>query len=237
MGDLWYNRGMKSDFLSAFLGKPARARVLRVFIFNPNQHFTLAQLAKQAGVTADNALKEIAVFESWGMAKKSKMIIPLQAEPEPEPEPEKKKKTSKKKGKKTKVVKKARPTSENIWSLNDEFPHLRSLVSFVREISPMEYDEIVTALQRSGKISVVLLSGTFMGDLSRPADLVVAADVLDERKLEAAIHALEPVFGHEIRYAAFTTNEFRYRLSVHDRLIRDTLDYPHLILLDRPRVL
>jgi hypothetical protein len=221
---------MKSDFLSALMGKPARARLLRAFIFNPNQHFTLSQIAKRSGVSLDNAAKEISMFESWELVKKSKMIIPQPAESEAD----KKKKT---KTKKKKPAKSAKSTQENIWTLNDEFSHLRSLISFVREISPMEYDEIVSSLQRSGKIATIILSGAFMGDLTRPADLIIAADVLNERRLESAIHALEPVFGHEIRYAAFTTPEFRYRLSVHDRLIRDTLDYPHLVLLDKVRLL
>lgn len=208
------------------MGKPARARLLRAFIFNPNQHFTLAQIAKRSGVSADNAAKEIAMFESWELIRRSKMIIPQPAEIEPD----RKKKSKAKK-------KKPRATQENIWTLNDDFSHIRALSSFVREISPMEYDEIVASLQRSGKIATIILSGAFMGDLTRPADLIIAADVLNERKLESAIHALEPAFGHEIRYAAFTTPEFRYRLSVHDRLIRDTLDYPHLVLLDKVRLL
>lgn len=207
------------------MGKSARARLLRAFIFNPNQHFTLTQIAKRSGISVDNAAKEIAAFESWELIKKSKMIIPQPAELE----------SDKRKKKKTK--KKSRPTQENIWTLNDDFSHLRALSSFVREISPMEYDEIVSSLQRSGKVATIILSGAFMGDLTRPADLIIAADVLNERKLESAIHALEPAFGHEIRYAAFTTPEFRYRLSVHDRLIRDTLDYPHLVLLDKIRLL
>jgi len=222
------------------MGKPARARLLRVFVFNQNQHFTLAQVAKQSGVSQTNASKELAVFESWEMIKKNKMIIPEPAEVEPEkPEkPEKPgKKKKKEKKKKEKKEKKAHSTQEFIWTLSDDFPHLRALMSFVHEISPMEYDEIVTSLQRSGKISVVILSGTFMGDSTRPADIIIVADVLNDKRLESAVHELEPIFGHEIRYAAFTTNEFRYRMSVHDRLIRDTLDYPHLTLLDRVRML
>jgi hypothetical protein len=76
-----------------------------------------------------------------------------------------------------------------------------------------------------------------MGDPSRPADLIIAVDSYNERRLDQAVRELEPRFGREIRYAAFSTPEFRYRLTVQDRLIRDTLDYPHLVLLDRTRLL
>ena len=124
-----------------------------------------------------------------------------------------------------------------MWVLNAEFPHLRALAQFVHEVSPMRHEKIVTALKRGGRIAAVILSGSFMGDPSRPADLIVAADVFNERRLDKAVRELEPIFGREIRYAAFSTPEFRYRLTVQDRLLRDTLDYPHLVLLDRTRLL
>jgi hypothetical protein len=101
----------------------------------------------------------------------------------------------------------------------------------------MHYDEIVEALKRTGKLSAVVLSGSFMGDESRPADMLVAADTLNEEKLESAVRGLEPVFGREIRYAVFSTPEFRYRLTVQDKLLRDTFDFPHLVLLDRSGML
>jgi len=36
-----------------------------------------------------------------------------------------------------------------------------------------------------------------------------------------------------VRYAAFPSDEFQYRLDVYDKLIRDVFDYPHRIIVDR----
>jgi hypothetical protein len=126
---------------------------------------------------------------------------------------------------------------EMIWFLDPAFKHLRSLSTFVREVSPIQYEKIISSLKRSGKLSTVILSGSFMNDMTRPADIVVAADTLNERRLEVAVKELEPIFGHELRYAGFSTPEFRYRLTVQDRLLRDTLDFPHVVLMDRSRLL
>ena len=123
------------------------------------------------------------------------------------------------------------------WTTNSDFKHLRAVSSFIHEVSPVHYDNIVGALKRGGRISAVILSGAFMGDDSRPADILIASDSINERRLERAVRSLEPAFGREIRYAAFTTPEFRYRITVQDRLIRDTLDYPHVVLLDKTRLL
>jgi hypothetical protein len=208
---------MKDDFLPRFLDNKVRAQLLRVFIFNPNEVMTLADIAKRAGVPSKAALSEIKSLVQLGLVKPSRAVsITLSG----------------------KAKRKVQGTAKvPAWTANQDFKHLRAVSAFVHEVSPVHYDSIVGALKRGGRISAVILSGTFMGDDSRPADLVVAADTFNERKLELAVKSLEPAFGREIRYAAFSTPEFRYRLTVQDRLIRDTLDFPHVVLLDKTRLL
>jgi hypothetical protein len=198
----------KDDFLTSFTGNKARARLLRVFLFNQADSMTVGEAAKRAGISTKAARSEINSLTKLGIVKKAK-------------------------GSARKGTKKA----DVLWGANPECAHLRPLSSFVHEVSPVRYDNIVGALKKTGKISAVILSGAFMGDPSRPADLLVAADTFNERRMEMAVRVLEPLFGREIRYAAFTTPEFRYRLTIQDRLIRDTLDFPHVVLLDRTRLL
>jgi hypothetical protein len=33
--------------------------------------------------------------------------------------------------------------------------------------------------------------------------------------------------GKELAYAVFDTNDFKYRVSMYDKLLRDMFDYPH----------
>ena len=208
---------MKHDFLSEFIGSPHRARITRALLLNENEVFTSESIGKRAGVTARVAERELKSLERIGVAKsmslsKSKMIG-------------------------IKTQKKGHSKNGRGWMFDAQFKHARPLSLFVRDISPVHYDQIVDALKKSGKLSAVVLSGSFMGDMTRPTDILVAADILNERRLEGAVRTLEPVFGRELRYAGFSTPEFRYRLTVQDRLIRDTLDYPHLVLLDRAGIM
>ena len=186
--------------------------------------FTTLEAAKRAGVSSREAARQIGILEGWKVIKKLKNTVqPTVAKPT----------ALVKKGKK----KSAKRDIAYMWTLNMDFQHLRSLGAFVHEVSPVRHEKIVTALKRGGRLAAVILSGSFMGDPSRPADLIVAADVFNERRLEKAVRELEPMFGREIRYAAFSTPEFRYRLTIQDRLLRDTLDYPHMVLLDKTRLL
>ncbi len=208
---------MKEDFLASLIGSKDRAQLLRVFIFNPAEALTLPALAKRAGISGASAAREIKMIERLGIVKKGKSFAISLAN-----------------GTKRMVQGKQK---EDMWTINKDFKHALGLSAFVHETSPVKFDNIVGALRSGGKISAVILSGSFMGDPTRPADIIVAADPLHERKLETAIRQLEPQFGREIRFAAFSTPEFRYRLTIQDRLIRDTLDFPHLVLLDRTRLL
>ncbi len=205
---------MTTDFLGNFVGNPARAKVLRLFLFNHTTSFTLSYAARRVGVSPKVLTKELRVLENLGLVKKriSKMAASV----------------AKKKGK---------AKAEWAWIVDTNFRHYEALSRFIHEVSPVRYDNIMNALKRSGKLVTVILSGSFLGDPSRPADIIVAADNLNERRLESAVRGLEPSLGREIRYAAFTAPEFRYRLTIQDRLIRDTLDYPHLVLLDKTRLL
>lgn len=207
----------KKDFLGTFIGNPARAQLLRVFLFNPNEPFTLATMAKRAGMSAQAVAREMKVVEAMGIVKRGKRLSITLSN-----------------GSRRVVSGKSKVDT---WAINADFKHLRALSSFVHEVSPVQHDVIMDALRRSGKIATVILSGSFMGDSTRPADMIVAIDTLNERRLETAVRSLEPAFGREIRYAAFSTPEFRYRLTIQDKLIRDTLDFPHLVLLDRTRLL
>lgn len=207
---------MKDDFLGTFIGSQPRSKILRVFIFNQNEPFTIKLAAKRAGVSVVSAEKEVKALARMGVLKKGRVSIKLANGSKRE-------------------VKGSQKTAT--WIVNQNFKHLRAISGFVHEVSPIRFDTIVGALRRTGKVSAVILSGAFMGDESRPADLVVALDSLNERRLENTIKKLEPTFGREIRYAAFSTPEFRYRLTIQDKLIRDTLDFPHVVLLDKTRML
>ena len=212
------------DLLSLLTGNPARARVLRVLTFNESRLMTATEVGKRASISTRDAERELVRIATWGLAKKVKADVRSAL-----PHAPKRSRIRKPTAKKTNDM--------PMWTLNVDFPHLRPLSAFIHEVSPMRHERIVSALRRGGRLAAVILSGHFLGDPSRPADLIVAADAFNERRLEQAVRQLEPLFGREIRYAAFSTPEFRYRLTIQDRLIRDTLDYPHVVLLDKTRML
>jgi hypothetical protein len=135
------------------------------------------------------------------------------------------------------LVRKRVVRGKNGFVLNQQFSHLKQLQSFLIEVEPLQPKEIIKKLSRSGSIKVVITTGVFLHDPESRADLLVIGDSIKKNKFENAIKAMEAEIGKELRYAYFSTDEFRYRLSMYDKLIRDILDYPHRVLLDKLGIL
>lgn len=119
------------------------------------------------------------------------------------------------------------------YQTNPRFEQLEALDTFVRETTSVRPQRMIAALRRAGTLRLVALSGLFTGVLESQVDLLVIGDHLEERVLAAVVRSLEAELGREIRYASFTTADFRYRYGVYDRLLRDVFDYPHRLLVDK----
>ncbi len=120
-----------------------------------------------------------------------------------------------------------------LFTANPKFPHYEALKIFFRTASGISDTSIGTNLRKAGALRLVTLSGLFTGVPESKVDILVVGDRLDERALGTVVHGLEAELGRELRYAAFSTEDFRYRIGVYDRLVRDIFDYPHRTILDR----
>jgi len=95
-------------------------------------------------------------------------------------------------------------------------------------------DESLTKkFAKSGKLKLLLASGVFLHEWDTRVDLLIVGDELRMDNLEKVVSIIEAEIGKELSYSAFDTEDFQYRLGVHDRLIRDILDSPHTILVDK----
>jgi len=131
------------------------------------------------------------------------------------------------------VLKKKTGKAPLLFSANKKFAYFDPLSIFLRDTTSVSDGGIVSALKKAGSLRLVVLTGLFTNVLESKIDILVVGDKLEDRPLESAIHMLEAELGRELRYAAFTTMDFRYRVGVYDRLIRDVMDYPHRAILDK----
>ena len=196
MGEEASTLAARMEQLARLFGSSARLKTLRLFLFNQDTAFTLAELAARTKLSKKVIRRELSELRTSGLVHTKGKYIPAR------------------------------------YQTNQRFEHLSALDAFIRETTSVRPRGIITALKRAGTVRLVVLSGLFTGLVEPQIDLLVAGDHLEERVLAGVVRQLEAEFGREIRYASFTTADFRYRMEVHDRLLRDVFDYPHRLLVD-----
>lgn len=138
---------------------------------------------------------------------------------------------------KTGLIKSKQIKGKNGYVLNQQFSYLKQLQAFLINIDPLSPKQISSKITKLGSIKLIVTSGVFIQDVESRADLLVVGENVRKAKLDATVKDLEAEIGKELRYAFFSTEEFKYRVSMYDKLVRDILDYPHRILLDKLGIL
>ncbi len=201
------------EILGKLFGSPEKVKIMRLFLFNPDQAFDLENTTLKTKSAVRGVRREISELEKIGLIKKRIFF----------------KDVSKESGKKKEVIKK----KTNGWILNRTFPYLAELQGLLINAQLIRHGDILKRLSSVGKLKAVIVAGVFIQDLDSRADILIIGDNLRKFALENAIKTIESEIGREINYAAFETPDFLYRLGVCDKLIRDILDYKHEKVLDK----
>ena len=189
------------ETLSKLFGSENKVKIMRLFLFNPEHVFDIADIARRAKTTTHNVRKEMGMFEKIGLVKRRAMI--------------------KKKG------------HGHGFALNPHFDYMIPLSNFLINIEPLNEKEIIKKISRLGSIKLILVAGVFIQNPESRADILIVGDNVKKSSLENTIKTIESEVGKELRFAYFTTEDFKYRLSMFDKLTRDILDYPHKKVLNR----
>ena len=119
------------------------------------------------------------------------------------------------------------------WQLNPDFPFINQLKGILKNDLVARKRELMRQFSGCGRISLLIISGIFIGDNDSRTDLLIVGDNLKKRALERVVKGLEAEIGKELSYAVLDTTDFKYRLDACDKFVRDVLDYPHERLVDK----
>ncbi|MEK9182317.1 MAG: hypothetical protein AAB781_01860 [Patescibacteria group bacterium] len=201
------------EILGKLFGTPEKVKIMRLFLFNPEQPFDLSDAALKTKSDQKEVRREITELNKIGLVKRRIFFKEIKKEG----------------GGKSEAVKK----KTNGWILNRSFPYLAELQGLLINSQLIRHGDILKRLSSVGKLKVVIVSGVFIQDLDSRVDILIVGDNLRKFALDNAVKTIESEIGREINYTAFETPDFLYRLGVCDKLIRDILDYKHEKVLDR----
>lgn len=201
---------MTHNILEKLFGSAARVKIMKLFLFNDEQSFDKKDVEDRAKVNSKDATKELKLLYDIKLLRKKQIT----------------------KVSETKSGKTSKRKTQGYY-LNPNFGLLKELRNLVINNEPLKHDDISKRLSRAGKLKLVIISGVFIQNEDSRVDLLIVGDRIKDRILKNVIHTMEADIGKELRYSYLSTNNFKYRYSVCDRLIRDVLDYSHEVVVDR----
>lgn len=119
------------------------------------------------------------------------------------------------------------------WQLNPDFPYLIPLKLMLKSDVLSRRKAFIRQFNNCGRVALIVVAGAFLEEDDSRADLLVVGSGLKKHALEKVVKGLEAELGRELAYASLETSDFQYRLSASDKFVRDILDYPHHVVLDK----
>lgn len=202
------------EILAQLFGGSSRVKIMRLFLFNEGKNFSATDIASKTRLAKTTIGRELKALERMGMIKKRDL-------------PKRKPSKTAKKG--TVATKK----KDTEYTINPRFIYAGPLRQLLSLNDPVAHRDITDKLRKAGKMRLVAITGIFIGRETDRVDILIVGDNVKKNEIDRALLAIESEVGHEIAYAYFDTDDFIYRVTVKDRLIRDILDYPHEKIINR----
>jgi len=194
------------DPLVKLFGGPARVKLLRLFLLNPELTLDRAEISKRSKVPARAVAKEIQVLTQIGLIKSAQVILEGA------------------RGKKIKV---------NGSRLNTGFKLNAALSELLFDTDLFSNEELIKRFQGIGKVKLIITAGVFLREIDSRVDLLLVVDAMKKSALDRIIKQLESEIGRELNYTVFSSADFTYRVSMYDKFVRDVLDYSHNTVIDK----
>jgi hypothetical protein len=197
------------EILDKIFGSTVKVRMMRLFILNPNQFFSISEIVGRTMMRERDVREELTILEKIDLTRRR--TISRKEHPES-----------------------LRSKKTQVWILNPKFIYLAELKSFLVNANLVKDSELIKRISRVGKIKLIIVAGVFLNQLDENRlDLLVVGDDIRRTSFGNIVKSLESELGKEVKYAFFDTKDFAYRMNMYDKLVRDLLDYPHQVVFDR----
>jgi len=118
--------------------------------------------------------------------------------------------------------------NKKYYAVNPDFVFYAELDSIFKKAHSLE-SSLGDELSKLGGVSLVFLTGSFVGDNKAPIDLLVIGD-LPSSKLQNFIDKRFAKDAKYIRYTVLSEEDFNYRLERKDKFVLDIVKNPANIL-------
>ena len=200
------------DILAKLFGSASRVKLMRLFLMNPEDVFEKVEMGKRSKISGSLLSKEVKLLEDIGLIKQRSML----------------KMRPKSSGKDGALEKR----KVNGYGMDPTFPYLAALRALVTEIA-LGKEDVAARFRNVGQMKLIIVAGIFLDEQNSRVDVLLVGDKMKKPLIEGALRRLEAELGKELTYGLMETSDFEYRFGIYDKFIRDVIDYPHLVVLNK----
>lgn len=193
------------ETLAKLLGGIPRVKIMRLFLLNPEVGFETADITDRCRISSVHSRRSVVQLAAMELVQKRSMVKEVTD------------------GRTGKVSKKR----VQGWFLNPAFPYINELRQLLVEGQFFKHSDIARRFKPAGRIQLLVVSGIFIQDSESRLDLLIVGDNLKKNVIQKTVNVLESELGKELSYAVFESADFKYRVSMYDKLLRDVFDFPH----------
>jgi len=117
--------------------------------------------------------------------------------------------------------------------LNKDFILYPELENLILKSIPVPFEKLKKQIKSLGSVKLAIICGIFLNEKGSRLDLLLVGERINQRKLNNFVKKTEQYIGREVIYVVFNFKEFRYRLDVRDRFLRDILEGRHEKLIQK----
>lgn len=213
-----------TDLLERLFESGPKVRILRVCMRNPDTSFTLKELANRSQLKLGVVKRELAKFIRIRVIESA--IVKISKEI--------KRKIGK--GRKAKIKIAIKSKREQVYFANKQFALFTELQNLITKSSVASKKEITNKIKTLGNVKLALVSGVFTNSENARTDLLIVGDKIKPGKINLFLSKIESDIGKSIHYTLMDTNEFKYRMDMYDRFLRDILEFPHEKLINKVNI-
>ncbi|MDP3727651.1 MAG: hypothetical protein Q8R35_03360 [bacterium] len=203
------------DVLERLFDSPVRAKLLKLFLMNPDVQFSAADASRQLQVRTAQFLAEAKRLKELGLVRIGSAwlaVLPV----------------GKSKSKRRPAAKRTK-----VFSANKDYPLFGELRALCLKSAPHAKGPLAAKIKRVGAIKLAMLAGVFIDSPTSRVDMLIVGDGFRKVRLKSLVQWLEAKVGKELNYVAMSSTEFKYRMDMYDRFVRDILEFPHETVINK----
>lgn len=201
------------ELLGKLFGGTDKVKIMRFFLHNSDDVVNVNKIAEKTKCKSAIVRKELSNLASVGFIEKKKSKVYVVS---------------------SKTKKGAQQTKEIVgFKLNNNFPYNDSLRDLLFDFEAIDKKELANRFKHIGRIKKFIVAGLFIGDEKSRVDILIVGEAINKTKAEKVFDLLSSETGRDLVFSVMDVEEFDYRYKMYDKFIRDILEMPNEIVIDK----